>query len=149
MKLKTFEQYLDALRSYFSLLVIFVLLSRSLQVSCCLQVQVIKHRPKQMQKAYPGLLEPGYSYNITSFASNRTQTIKPSKGRRPLCTFLLSAQSLLLQTQQQLQHCAPKHSRHCPVIFTAARIQRINQRQLNSLSLNLCEIKGNNKYRGK
>lgn len=58
-----------------------------------------------MQKAYPGLLEPGYSYNITSFASNRTQTIKPSKGRRPLCTFLLSAQSLLLQTQQQLQHC--------------------------------------------
>lgn len=65
MKLKTFEQYLDALRSYFSLLVIFVLLSRSLQVSCCLQVQVIKHRPKQMQKAYPGLLEPGYSYNIS------------------------------------------------------------------------------------
>lgn len=106
MKLKTFEQYLDALRSYFSLLVIFVLLSRSLQVSCCLQVQVIKHRPKQMQKAYPGLLEPGYSYNITSFASNRTQTIKPSKGRRPLCTFLLSAHSSATNSTAASTLCA-------------------------------------------
>lgn len=50
---------------YYSAIIVLIVstISRgSPLVSCWPQKQVIKHRPRPMQKAYPGLLEPGYSY---------------------------------------------------------------------------------------
>lgn len=47
-------------------LLVFIIFRGSPWDSCCPQVQVIKHRPRQIQKAYPGLLEPSYSYTSAS-----------------------------------------------------------------------------------
>lgn len=68
-------------------------------VRCCPQVQVIKHRPRQIQKAYPGLLEPGCSYNTAASASNRTNfNITPMyKAGVNLCFFLLAVISVSLK----------------------------------------------------
>ena len=64
-------------------------------VSRCPQVQVIKHRPKQIQKAYPGLLEPGYSYSLAASATKpfNTDALDKKKAQHVL-SFLLPLLSL-------------------------------------------------------
>lgn len=68
--------------------------SRCPRAICCPQVQVIKHRPRRIQKAYPGLLEPG---------SSDRSAASPSEGASSyLYSFFLSL--LLLLSNTHISH---------------------------------------------
>lgn len=105
-----------------SFLLVFVLFSSSPWVSCCLQVQVIKHRPRQIQKAYPGLLEPGYSYSRVASASNRTQKTN------------------LYYTNRTGVNSAAASSSSSAVTSFSHTVRRLLRRALKSLFNALCDI---------
>lgn len=77
-------------------------------VSHCPQVQVIKHRPKQIQKAYPGLLEPGYSYSLAASATKPFNTDALDKKRHntfyPFCCRCSLSHTYFLIDEASPQH---------------------------------------------
>lgn len=77
-------------RHYVLFLLIFILFIRSLRVSHRHQVQVIKHRPRQIQKAYPGLLEPGHSWSLLLLLQSGNKTFNFNALQNKSTTYLVT-----------------------------------------------------------